>query len=428
MMKLKGQSRMQISRPNANVIMGCELDTSLTDDELKRGLEKLSKGHPIMNKVPSIDDSGNVILEDPKEIGFTIMSYQNRNYESIAENHLKDEWKFGEPLIKFIINKQEIGCQLIICCNHTICDGLSLVYLMEDIANWLQDGQTPQKAELVQLHPYQMKKRYATWPFKLIAFLMKSKWRKHNVQLTSKSLSELYESYWKNHNAKVSNLTFNREQTKNIIETAKNNKVTVNTYLTYWLHKSQMSLPEKKYSDNIILSVNLRDKLKTNPMKQLGYFVTATRLNLSKYSLSRVNALKDLQNRINKCLTPKNLFKTLALYFFDGKFFDLLQLNILKLRQDKSFEKMAAKHSSVKSSMAISNLGVLSNKNNLVTFLPLVLVSDTYEKYVSVFTHNGQIKMAICYDPNIISTAEIDTFKNSLIEKIKTTANNVYKQ
>jgi hypothetical protein len=65
-----------------------------------------------------------------------------------------------------------------------------------------------------------------------------------------------------------------------------------------------------------------------------------------------------------------------------------------------------------------------NSKNILTQFLPLAIVSDTIEKYVSIFTYNGEMTMAICYDPTIISTTEVDTFKSSLIERIKTTANN----
>jgi NRPS condensation-like uncharacterized protein len=426
MIKLKGQARLQISRPNATVIMGCELSTSLSVEELRSCLKELVKAHPLMVKVPLTEENGEVILKQPKELVFNIISYENQTYKNIAEKHLKNEWKLGQPLIKFIINRKDRETQLIISCNHAICDGLSLVYLMEDIAAFCQDGKIPSNVESVQLHPDNMKRGFATWPFKLIAFSMSSKWKKSNVKLTSKTLSEIYETYWNNHDAKIFSLSFDSTQTKNIIETAKKRNVTVNTYLTYLLYKCQMDLPKKKYSDNFIISVSLRDKLKINPLKQLGYYVTAIRLDLSKYSLTTQNVLTDLQNRIKKQLTEKKLFITLAPYFFDGRFFDLLSFNILKLRQDKSLKKMATKQGSVKSSITISNLGLLPNKSSIKYFLPLTLVSHSYEKYVSVFTHNGEMKMAICYDPTIISTMEINTFTNSLIDKITTPVDNGY--
>lgn len=403
--------------------MGCELAIPLSKTELNECLTKIWKGHPLIHKSVSINDQNEALLIDTTTPYFDITEFDNQQYETIAVRLLKDRWNLDRPLIKFTINHNNPGCQLIISGNHAICDGLSLVYLMEDIAGYLQGGLIPEEQVPISLHPSEMRKKQAAWPFKLLAFVLGKKWKRHSFKLTQNLLSDIYKAYWKDHDARIMTLDFDESKTEKIISSAKASGVTVNTLLTYLLYKSQLSVSSKPFRDDILISVNLRDKIKTNPKRQLGYFVTAVRINLSKFQKIKPDSLKRLQDVIKGKLSAPSLFRSLAMYYFDPVFFDLVQLNKFQLRQDKSVQKMASKlNSGIKNAFALTNLGVLKPNpicdRTLTRFLPLALVSDTMEKYISVFTQHSKMQVSICYDPILVPDKDIEKFKFQLLEEL----------
>ncbi len=432
MIKLNGISRFHISSPNATVVMGCELSISVSKNQLSDCLGKLCNAHQLVNKIVKIDEHDEAYLTSSPTFDFDIIEYKNQPYEVIASIHLKDEWKLEQSLIKFIINHvTDTSCQIIVSCNHAICDGLSLVYLLEDIASYFHTGIVPAEKKITTLHPYKMQKQNSTLLVRLLAFVINRNWKKNPLKLSQDLLSRIYEAYWQKHDAKVETIALDKNQTLELINAARKNRVTVNTYLTHLLHQSQLKLSDRPFQNQAIISVNLRDKLITNPNRQLGYFVTGVRVSLPKFSKQpNSDHLKKLQVAIQNKLQPKPLLTSLASYFFNSRFFDAVQLNKFYIRNDSSIQKFIAKKGGgeINTAFAFTNLGVIrandSCKDILIKFLPLTLVSDTMEKYVSAFTYRERLQLAICYDPTLISENEIDKFKNSVIALVRQTSSN----
>lgn len=280
----------------------------------------------------------------------------------------------------------------------------------------------------MQLYPECMQDKFPFWPFKLFAYFMRFKWRKIPFHLTSKLIDDLHRAYWGNHAAAIKSILLDEDLTSFIIDQAKRESVTVNTYITWMLLDSHQESTSGDRFGQILMSVNLRNKITPNPGRQLGYFVTAVPINFARLLRKRGFNLQKWQREIQRKLKGRSLFNSLALYFFDASFFDLIQLNKLQLRHDGSLQAIVAKEASrVKYVMSITNLGILSVKRELKeivsSFLPLAVVSDTVEKYVSVFTYNGKMQIAFCYDPTIVAQINIEDLKSNLLRKLSNERN-----
>ena len=415
MIKIEGVARVQVSSPNATVLMGCELSMRITRELLNNCLGKICAAHPLLTMPVEISANNEAILVPSKTNEFFFLEYENSSYGAIVTDHIKEEWALGKSFIKFIINQIDDHSQIIVCCNHAICDGLSLVHLLEDMAAYLVEGVIPDEEKVTLLHPKTLQQKQGAWPYKIMARLMAYQWKKHQIQLTQEMLSEIHNAYWNTNKVALKSLSLGTEETQNIIRNAKMHGVSVNTYLTAVLYKSQQVLPNRPYTNNCIISVNLRDKMSPHPGRQLGYFVTAIGLRFSKLSTDSSKWLTRLQHKINRKLNSKSLFRSLALYFFDPTFFDLIQLNKFHIRNDRSLQNIVKKQSvGIKKAFALTNLGILrvnkSSEHAITQFLPLVLASDSFEKYISVFTYKGKMTLALCYDPSKIPTEDIDRY------------------
>lgn len=418
---------MQFSSPNGTVIMGCEMTVSITPESLTECLNYVVVAHPVLKKCLQIDaeNSAEFIEYDGS---WDIYEYEECDNATIYSEHLKEKWLLEAPLIRFVLNHFRGYCQLIICANHAACDGLSIVYLLEDIAAFMQKKIIPSSADFMQLHPQGLQEKFAFWPFKLFAYFMHLKWRKIPFHLTSELIDDLHRAYWENHAAAIKSILLDQDLTSFIIDQAKKESVTVNTYITWMLLDSHRESTSGDRLDQILMSVDLRKKITPKPGRQLGYFVTAIPIKFARLLRKRGFNLQKWQREIQRKLKGRSLFKSLALYFFDASFFDLIQLNKLRLRHDGSLQAIVAKEASqVKYAMSITNLGVLSVKRELKeivsSFLPLAVVSDTVEKYVSVFTYNGKMHITFCYDSTIVAQINIEDLKSNLLSKLSNERN-----
>ncbi len=407
--------------------MGCELRLPVTSESLTECLDHLGEAHPVLKKGLQIDAENNAEFID-HDGSWDIYEYEQYDIATIYRDHLKEKWLLGVPLVRFVINHFKRYCQLFICANHAVCDGLSLIYLMEDIARFMHMGGVPSPSRLMQLHPDNMQEKFAFWPFKLFAYFMHLKWRNIPFRLTSELINDLHQAYWDNHGAEIISVLLDEDLTSFIIDKAKRENVTVNTYLTWILLDSHRESTSRDQLDQVLVSVNLRDRIMPNPGRQLGYFVTAVPLKFLRIMESGSHELQKLQSAIQRKLKGRSMFNSLALYFFDASFFDLIQLNKVHLRHDRSLQAIVQKEASqVKQAMSITNLGVIQVGKELreiiTSFLPLAVVSDTVEKYVSVFTHNGKMQITFCYDPTVIGQRNIREFKSNFLRNLSAERN-----
>ncbi len=428
--QITGVPRNFVSTPNANVLMAFEIQGVLPKIKLTKVLEKVAKKHLLIQAQISIDEQNSAWFNFPKHYDPVIIEHSENNLKEIFIAELKTPLNldFG-PLIRFNLIPNDKNTVLLINSNHMICDGLSMLYLMDDI---LMNINNPNAAETI--NPKLTLMDSGNIPIKLDGLIVRlfvnkinKKWAKSDVQLNQNNYLSMVGRFWKNHTPSYINQNFNKELTGRILEKCKSHGITVNSFLaTAFIYAEQMLFPINPIRNKYIISVNLRDYLKEHPGNKVGYYVSAIRL---KYFYNTkqdfwLNA-ENFQKKFKLKFKLKNLFQSQIMGLFHPKFVDAIFLNKHKQRNDKSIRKFLKKKKldSVSSSFTLTNLGVVNfdaskRKGQVQEIWPPTIISDTMQKYISVLTYNGILRIGISSSDRIIPKHEIEVFLNRTIDFI----------
>ncbi|MBD3204235.1 hypothetical protein GF327_08115 [Candidatus Woesearchaeota archaeon] len=420
-----GVPRLLLNRPNSNVVFFGTLKKSISKEELQKIIFNLSHKHKLLNcKINSNNDTFYYLID--KNIEPDIVQYSNTNIEDLLKKELKHFFDIEKgPLIKFGLLKKNKEMTLIINSHHTICDGMSLVYLFKDIEKMLLGIDIDYSSrKFLFLEPSNIPQNLGNWLEKFIFYFINKKWSKKKFSITNMERLSIHEGFWRKHEPQLFIHCFSEEETAKIITRCKENRITVNTGITTGLLYIQHKLLEKKnYSDNFIIADNLRQYLIDDPKDKLGYFASALRLKLRyNNNLNFWENAMQFQSRIQKEFDT-NKFESQKINLLSPKLLDAILLNLFGYRDDKIAKKMIRKSNMdiVNSTFTIANLGLVhSEENSLINTLQgPVVYSDTMEKYVGVLTYNKKLRMIISSNPKLVSNSEVQAIIGQLIGLFK---------
>jgi len=345
------------------------------------------------------------------------------NINEILINELKHAFDFDKgPLVRFtILNEAETT--LIINCHHTICDGMSLVYLFKDIIRILS-GKTISldNNTLVFLEPENIPQKVGTPISRFFINLINRKWNKKPIIFSNKLYREVHNNFWNECKPKIISFKFSKKETENIVSKCKLNNVSVNSGLvTAFLYAEKQLFERKDYSSNVIITDNLRTHLVNQPGESVGCFISTVRANLKYHDNETFwENTQTIHNNI-KQLLEKELFKRQLIGLFSPTFLDVMMLNHFGKREDKLARKMIDKAgmNKLNATFTIANLGKIGTVDDLETLKIKTLygpmaVSNAMEKYISVLTINNELHFSLCFNGNIINEESILKIKNLL--------------
>ena len=419
--------------PNSNVLLLVRLNGVVLQEKLEEAILKVSKKHLLLNSKLKIDADNRIWYEvnDIMQPAINCTPYRvDLDEVMLAELKKPFDLEAG-PLIRFnIINFQE-QTQIVITCHHVICDGLALVYLTNDILAAIAH---PQKEidEVKRLVlqdestvPAKVKDNLLA---KLIVGNINKRWQRRNLSFTPAMYNDIHEQFWKKHHPGIVRWGLTTEQTSQLVKQAKNHGITVNTALvTAFLGAQNEILDSKSYSEQVTISVSIRDYLKESPQDALGFFAAAVRPKL-KYAAKKSfweNAVH-FHRQIKSLLTEHKVFESQLIGFFNPQFIDALALGRHGYSDDRVVKKMIAKKklNVVNTTFTLTNLGKLNIQNDfnglkLTSLTGPVVYGDNMEKYIGVITINGQMFFSISFNQNIIGKDKIEKIKNKVIHYIE---------
>jgi len=139
-------SRLLYRAPYCDIIMMARFSGSGSKESLEAALSKARAKYPLLNSRISQDDDGNTEFMFDYRHNFPITVFDNKSdtgWLELAWDEQKKPFDLQNgPLIKFLLIHTVNTTDLVIICHHCICDGLSLTYLIRDIALFLD---IPQK-------------------------------------------------------------------------------------------------------------------------------------------------------------------------------------------------------------------------------------------------------------------------------------------
>ena len=423
--EIKGAPRMSLRIPNANVVLYGVFETTVSKDALEKAVLFLSDKHKLLNCHIKTDKENNVWYVIDKKLLPEVNTPKSKNINEIIKNEFTHRFDFEKgPLIRFtLLNQTETT--LIINCHHTICDGMSLMYLFKDIMKILsgKNIKIEQKAP-VFLEPKNIPQRLGNPIYRFFISLINKKWSKKSISFSNQLCQKLHTDFWKGYKPQIVPFKFSKEETANIVSQCKQNNVSVNTGLvTAFLYAEKQLFGQKDYSSKVIVTDNLRTHLKNQPGESMGFFVSNVKPNLEYSEKKTFWENAQIFHKKIKRLFEKDLFKSQLIGLFTPKFLDVMMLTFFGQREDKLAKKLIKKAGMYKlnSTFTIANLGLIEIADNLEklkikTLFGPMYHSNAMEKYIGILTINNELHFSICFNENIVNQESILKMKKLILQ------------
>jgi NRPS condensation-like uncharacterized protein len=131
--KLTGEENIFFRAPEANVSLVIRLKGRVDEDNLKLALTGVAKIHPLLHARCITDENQDAwfIIDEPRELTLKVLPRNlDDDWKTAIQNEYRTPFDFEKgPLIRFVLLKSSETSDLLIYCQHTICDGLSLSHL-----------------------------------------------------------------------------------------------------------------------------------------------------------------------------------------------------------------------------------------------------------------------------------------------------------
>ncbi len=245
-----------------NLVVTLKVKGRITKEELKNALRKAQDKHPLL-KVRIERDENEVFWltsEDVQEIPIEKITLENDSMTNeLFMNHLEKSFDYNEkklPLFRTTLLTSEEHTHLILCAQHTITDGLSMVFLIRDLIDFIND---PEKQVVSLLAP---SRTDDIFPPKIRRIIPKSALRTrialffmriyYFLKFGKKKGDIIHAEEYKKDDLRLITWNLNEKETKLFLQLCKQNKISVHTAIC------TLFLPDIQI---INTPVNLRERL-----------------------------------------------------------------------------------------------------------------------------------------------------------------------
>lgn len=427
--KLSGILRFFISSPNSNIVTGVTLNTTVSLERVEKALYLLAQKHPFFQMVPTINEKNEAYLVSKPGLKISIKEYQDTPYQVITQQELQTVHQLDKKaLIHFVLNQRKTQTDLLLVANHAICDGMSLNTIIAHIVQVLNGHllkNIPKHQPIENIAP----PMEDSWSKNVLVKLVNKVWQKKNFVLTQSMIDQVYKDYWTGRETRISIEDFSPEMTAAIVKHCKKMPYSVNTFLgTLLLYAREASGIYKESSiTNFIITANIRSKLLQDPGESMGCYVNSIKLDLPKhYKLSIDAYARTLQQKVLTWFNSSEPLSLLGLVAIKPSVIDAVNLNSYGLRRDFLIQKLLHHFDlkKVNTELILTNYGRMkpdiSGEYQIEAYLPVVISSAmNIEKYVTICTYKERLRIGLCYDANVISDQNINTYINTFKRLLK---------
>ncbi|MBD3197284.1 MAG: hypothetical protein GF317_19675 [Candidatus Lokiarchaeota archaeon] len=432
---LSAFERMHLKQPNANVVMVAQIKGIIRKEKFQSTINDLVMKHPLIKVKVRFDEQCRA-----KFVASGVESPYIEEFPRKDDNLWKIQVKkeiskkfniLDGPLIRFTLLIGKDLTDLIITSHHSICDGLSIVYLIRDI---LELVSAPHESVKNRLNPPELNED--SIPISVSGGILKrfmmnlinKKWEKEKNQLNKVDFDKLHEQFWTNHNNNIHMFKLDSESCSKLIFKSQENRVSVSSVLITLILKAHSSMGlELRGNHESIVSVDFRDYVKPPAKESFGKYASAIRPELEyDKSLSFWKNAKKINETIYNSLDLKNIFQSFQLNNFNPTLIDAFWYTKFGQISSKFVEKFLKKMhlNEIYHSFILTNLGKIQIRKHygnytLNTVHGPYVFSDTIEKYIGVITLDEEMFISISYGENIISTSKIIELKRHFLEHLK---------
>lgn len=278
--KMVAREMGHVRIPNSNISLIIRIKGKVTREMVKLALNKAQIRHNLLRVHLEFDEEqepwfvGNGIIDFP----IKVMKRESDDQwakEILIEHKIPFEFEKG-PLIRFFLLQGSETSDLIIFCQHIICDGMSLTYLARDILTYMGDPNI--KVESPPEPPLPVKENIPegikpSAMIKIFGGKIAKMWAKDEILFDEEDFLNIHKVFWDRYEYKVHLLSFTDKDTTKLAERCRENGVTVNSTLAaaFALAQEKVHGEIRPYMKKLASAVNLRDKL-INPVGELLSF------------------------------------------------------------------------------------------------------------------------------------------------------------
>jgi NRPS condensation-like uncharacterized protein len=424
--------RLFYRAPFCDVIMMARFGRSINDELLGKALNKARLKYPLMGARIERDGDGatRFVFDKVPEFQIKVLDKKDEiQWLESAWNEQKEPFDLNKgPLIKFLLLRSTDGTDLVVICHHSICDGLSLTYLIKNIASFLEDPGTkinPQPLPPVLNEDSFSVRIQPTWYYKILLNHMNHSWKKEKVIFNDDDYTKLYKEYWQKTNIGITLFNLSREATSTLISRCHKEHIIVNSALTTAFALAQYYVQGKSpgYLRKALIDVNIRSLLKNYLGDNFGLFASGILITLPDRKGDFWSTIQKFNMKFKHLLSnPTKVLGSLTLDYLDPTLIDAVYFAAYSHFKSKTVLRvkklMLPSTDKPKRSLGITNLGnvnIEKNSYNLNALFFVPQISPNYEKVIGIITADNEMHITVLYDRCRIGSDIIEKFKQRTV-------------
>ena len=429
-------ARMMYRAPYCDILMTMSLKGKFSEADIRKALNKVRKKYPLINARIIQDEEGGIetVCDYTGDIPIFVYSSGDRlKALEIADEKQKELFDLTKgPLIKFVMISGE-KTELVVIGHHYISDGLSLTYLLQDIARALQDidiifETMPIPLAITKENLIEEATKGKTGILlKLLINTLNGIWRKSKTVYKERDYELFYRDYWQKTKLTTLLLTVDKQTLSDLILKCKAEGVSVTAALAtaFSLSLAESYTRGKKPPNSALLAISARNLFKEPETDNFGFLAFGNQLNLPKrqtdfWGMAQVcnKGLKKMLNDPVKSLSLINLLDQIeptlidAMYFAEGGYCKNLMARLL-------YNIILANKRIMRRSLDITNLGVVKNEDPLIETIFFVPMLSSYRsRTLGIITINGELNISILCEKTQ-DQDQVMIFKDNFIKYLK---------
>lgn len=427
--QLGGTERRFLRLPNANVVMTARIKGTVSEGLLKSAVLKVRQKHPLLGVRVSLDDdaAGWFTQEGVPEIPVDVMPRTtDDDWVQAATEELKYAFSTETgPLVRLVLLRSPEVSDLIVTAHHSICDSRSLAYLIRDIMVHL--GDPDRDVETLPVTPIAIEDGMPSsvsggFLYGLIMKRINKKWASRGISFDEDDYRDLHQTFWNENSPRILSWGLTESQTSALVSRCRKEGVTVNSaiYTAFLAAQNDVQGSSHDYLNNVLVPVDLRDRLTQSVGEAVGFYVSWVQLRL-KYAPGESfwNMARVFHKKVKQQLTDKNIFasshranaldpslKDAIVFARYGKLDDEMALGLLK---KTGLDKRMT-------GILVSNSGRLDIPVNygslqLEAIMPPAVYSRATEKILEVITVGGKMHLTLNFGETIIAANRVEEIR-----------------
>ena len=408
-----------------NVVLVGRVKGTIDPREVKKALERLRSRHPLLAVRVQIEDdgTGTFLGQGVPKIQVHVGSPEN---EGSWLARVKEEFRTSfpieiGPLVRCTLMHSESACDIILCGHHTICDGISLGYLLRDLLSCLAE---PTKELSGPVFPPPIDRSTVTMPPSISALqrfiigMINKRWAARNIRFSGSDIRRMHEEFWKrNTDIQLLAWSLDIDGTADLIKRSRAEKVTVNSALwtAFLAAQYDVQVDRKRYRQRSALAVNTREKLLVPAGESFGFYASSLTVELP-YSPRQPfwDNAREVHSRISKALAKTNLFRMLSSEQIHPTLLDSLyfrKYGLLESTIPNALLRLMGWHQ-ITYGYALTNVGPFDiptsyGRLELEAVYGPLFYSDVEEKMVGVITVGGRLSFFHASRKSVVNDAAL---------------------